>query len=157
MNIRHCVRILVLSVCAAQLVAPFASWAAQLYSYEDLAVGDAVKASGPNLTGEVTIRSGFSAASSIKIKKDKLGQKEQDDIGLLPGGGYTTTNGINDDGTTVGSANSANAVRAVVWTKTGGLLDLGTLPGDSAAEAFGINKDGAVVGYSSGPAGTRAF
>jgi probable HAF family extracellular repeat protein len=156
MRIRYCLgilSILVLSVCASQVVAPLAAGAAQSYTIQDIGVGDAVKASGPNLSGQMTVRRGFSAARSSRNGPGELAEE----IGLLPGGGHTTTNGINDLGETVGSANSDNSVRAVLWNKNGGLRDLGTLPGDNAAEAFGTNNRGDVVGYSSGPADTRAF
>jgi probable HAF family extracellular repeat protein len=186
MRIRHCLSILVLGMWVLQLLDPPTPGAAQFYSIQDVNVGDAVKAVGPNLTNQSAVRSGFVDAKSFRSTPDATsgattgltGGTTNDDLGLLPGGDHFTANGINDDGDVVGSTNISfgsrpcrpnipggppsgncpiSAVRAVIATKTGGLQDLGTLPGDAASEAFGINKPGAVVGYSSGPAGTRAF
>ena len=156
-------------------------WAAQSYTIEDISKDDTVKAVGPNLSGQTATRAGFVSANSYlstPASTTKTAKVKQDSLGLLPGGEQLTANGINDDGTVVGSANATSGsrpcypavaglapapicpvstVHAVIWTPTGGLVDLGTLPGDTASEAFGINNQGAVVGYSSGPQGARGF
>lgn len=74
----------------------------------------------------------------------------------LPGTDASVAHAMNDDTTVVGSANTARAMRAFLWTRREGVQDLGTLPGDSGSEAFGINSQQEVVGYSSGPTGIEA-
>jgi probable HAF family extracellular repeat protein len=151
----------------------YQSDATQSYSIQDLGVDDAIKASGPNNSGQAAVRTGLGSARSSRITPgaawaatpgltldataSAMAKPTADSLGLLPGGAFTTANAINDPGTVVGSANAKTAVRPVIWTRTAALQDLGALPGDNAGEAFGINNPGAVVGYSGGPEGTRAF
>ena len=78
-------------------------------------------------------------------------------LGVLPGGNYSTACDINDLDEVAGTSASAAGDRAVLWTKTGNVRDLGTLPGDTSSEATAINNNGDVVGYSKGPRGMRAF
>ncbi|WP_158272503.1 autotransporter domain-containing protein [Pseudomonas sp. GV071] len=68
------------------------------------------------------------------------------DVGTL-GGAVSGASGVSDNGNAVvGYAyNSANEVRAFLWTKAGNMQDLGTLPGDAGAWANGISGDGQVV------------
>src|SRR5262249_60900257 len=46
---------------------------------------------------------------------------------------------------------------AVLWPRSGGIVDLKTLDGDVLSLAFGINAKVQVVGQSIGAAGSRAF
>jgi probable HAF family extracellular repeat protein len=79
------------------------------------------------------------------------------DLGVLPGGEYSTASDINDTDDVVGTSGSATGERAVLWRNTGEMIDLGTLPGDISSEATGINNNGTVIGYSKGLYGMRAF
>ena len=83
-----------------------------------------------------------------------LGVRE---LGVLPGGSYSSAYDLNDSDQVAGMSSSSNGERAVLWTKEGMVFDLGTLPGDWASEAVAINNSGEVVGSSKGPRGTRAF
>ena len=184
MRLRHCLSIFVLGVWVSPLVAPSALWAAQSHTAQDLNIEDAIKGVGPNVSGQVAVRSGFVSAKSSRKTPGEIAEnisvEVQEGMGqaLLPGSDQFTVNGINDAGDVVGSANvrfgsrqcrpnipeappsgicPMSAVHAVIWTKLGGLRDLGTLPGDTSSEAYAINNSGAVVGYSSGVQGTRAF
>ena len=74
----------------------------------------------------------------------------------FPGTDSSSAHAINDQTTVIGSSNTANSIRAFIWTRKDGVQDLGTLPGDSGSEAFGINRHDEVVGYSSGPGGIEA-
>ena len=143
------------------LLFPRQAQPAQSYTIQDLGVNDAIDAAGPNLSGQVIARVGFSTARSLRITPSAAtggaSGVSPDSLGLLSGGNHTSANALNDAGTVVASANGRNSVRAAIWSKTGGLQDLGALPGDSGSEAFGINNAGAVVGYSGGPQGIRAF
>ena len=78
-------------------------------------------------------------------------------LGVLPGGNYSSACDINDVDEVAGTSASAAGERAVLWTKTGNVRDLGTLPGDTSSEASAINNNGDVVGYSKGPRGIHAF
>jgi probable HAF family extracellular repeat protein len=164
---------LILGLFALHILA-YQSDAAPSYTIQDLGVDDAMKASGPNLSGQSAVRLGSSRtvgssritpgaewAATPGLAQDEtaraLASATADSLGLLSGGDHTTANAINDSGTVVGSANGKTSVRPVIWTKTGGLQDLGTLPGDNAGEAFGVNNSGIVVGYSGGPQGISAF
>jgi probable HAF family extracellular repeat protein len=77
-------------------------------------------------------------------------------LGTLPGGDYSAASKGNSRGQVVGSSNTADALRAFIWTDKGGMQDLGSLPGDSSSEALDINESGQVIGYSSGPDGMHA-
>jgi probable HAF family extracellular repeat protein len=141
------------------------SEAAQSYTIQELGVGDALGAAGPNLSGQVVVRSGFGIARSSLITPNAVAgatsgeasNVTSNSLGFLPRGNHTTANAVNDSGTVVASSNGPTSVRPVLWTRTSALQDLGTLPGDNAGEAFGINNAGAVVGFSGGPQGIRAF
>ena len=78
-------------------------------------------------------------------------------LGVLPGGNYSSASDINDLDEVAGTSGSAAGERAVLWTTNGNMRDLGTLPGDTSSEASAINNNGDVVGYSKGPRGMRAF
>jgi len=70
---------------------------------------------------------------------------------------YSEATAINNRDESVGTFNTNNTMRAVIWSSTGVMKELGTLPGDTSSRAFGINDQGKVVGLSSGPRGVRSF
>lgn len=149
--------IFVVGVWVCQLLVSTAAWGAPSYTVQEISVADAVKATGPNLSGTVAVRTGFVIGRSFRATPDVAAGTVVEDVGVLPGGDHMTTHAINDAGAMVGSANARNSVRAVLGTRNRALTDLGTLAGDTASEAFGINNSGSIVGYSSGPTGSRAF
>jgi probable HAF family extracellular repeat protein len=76
------------------------------------------------------------------------------DLGGLGGNGGRAE-GVNTAGDVVGGMrNSSGALRAFLWTPTGGLTDLGTL-GGPAALAQTINDRGDVAGWATLPSGAR--
>lgn len=68
------------------------------------------------------------------------------DLGILPGGKYSTALSINRSGTVVGWADIDNIIHAVLW-EGGVIKDLGLL-NSNATKANDINNRGTVVGYS---------
>ena len=69
-------------------------------------------------------------------------------LGDLPGGQrFSSANAINEAGQIVGQSDSADGVRAILWTK-GIMIDLGVLPGTSESAALDINGLAQVVGES---------
>ena len=74
------------------------------------------------------------------------------DLGVLPGGTYSSATGINDSGQVVGYGDTTDSPngRAFLYDATG-MHDLGVLSGGSASSATGINHSGQVVGYSNIP------
>jgi probable HAF family extracellular repeat protein len=83
------------------------------------------------------------------------------DLGLLPGGTFSSAYGINDGGVIVGEADVAGgAITAVAWrvsaagVKTAGPVNLGVITnGDVASVAFDVDNKGRVVGESQTAAG----
>jgi probable HAF family extracellular repeat protein len=72
-----------------------------------------------------------------------------EDLGVLPGGSWSSAYAINDEGRIVGyGLNGSGLFRAFVSDPRLGLLELGTL-GGSSSYAFGINGAGQIVGHSS--------
>src|SRR5438067_7368402 len=96
------------------LILPYQSDAGQSYIIEDLGVDDAMKASGPNLSGQAAVRLESGTLGSSRINPGALPVLTADSLGRLPGGDHTTANAINDPGTVVGSANGRTAVRPVI-------------------------------------------
>jgi probable HAF family extracellular repeat protein len=82
---------------------------------------------------------------------------QRQNLGVLPGGEYSSAFGINDAGQVAGASNTGNAIVPFIWKPTSGLQTIPLLQGDKCGQAFGINKNGHVTGYSSGPNGARAF
>lgn len=71
------------------------------------------------------------------------------DLGVLPGGDWSSASAINDAGAVVGDANVVNGdFRGFIWTEQSGLTQLGTFGGRNS-HATAINRDGVVVGYAS--------
>jgi probable HAF family extracellular repeat protein len=70
------------------------------------------------------------------------------DLGILPGGKYSTALDINQSGQVVGWADTSNKMQHAVLWEGGVIKDLGLLQ-DNATQALKINNRGTVVGYSS--------
>ncbi len=71
------------------------------------------------------------------------------DLGVLPGGNWSSAYGVNNAGTVVGYGNIGNGLfRGFVWTASGGLEELGTFGGNNSY-ATAINGSGEVVGHAS--------
>ena len=71
------------------------------------------------------------------------------DLGLLPGGTYSFSTSINNQGKVVGEADtSTGEFHAFLWDSVGGMQDLGTLAGRTFSSANDINNLGQVVGSS---------
>jgi len=78
-------------------------------------------------------------------------------LGVFPGGDYSSAIAINDAGEVAGVSNTGTAILPFVWSDKGGLQRVPLLAGDNCGEAVGINKYGHVAYYSSGPSGCRAL
>ena len=71
------------------------------------------------------------------------------DLGVLPGGNWSASYGINNAGTVVGYGNIGNGMfRGFVWTACGGMEELGTFGGNNSYSTA-INGSGEVVGHAS--------
>jgi probable HAF family extracellular repeat protein len=71
------------------------------------------------------------------------------DLGVLPGGNWSSAYGINNSGTVVGYSSLASGnFGAFVWTPQSGMQQLGTFGGPDSY-ATGINNNGEVIGYAS--------
>lgn len=132
MTIRHSLPALVLGML---LLESPPLWSAQLYVAEDLNVPDAVKAVGPNLTGDAAVRSGFTATRSNLAGKGKAPER----IGIA-GGGTAATNA-----TPNAAASAAASARVAVGANSNG----------DEITAYGINDSGLVVGSSNISSGSR--
>jgi probable HAF family extracellular repeat protein len=72
-----------------------------------------------------------------------------EDLGVLPGGSWSSAYAINDSGQIIGyGLNGSGSFRAFVSSPGLRLIELGTL-GGSSSYAFGINDAGEIVGHSS--------
>lgn len=134
MRIRYDLTVFILGICVLQLLMPQAPWAAESYTIQELGVVDAIRAAGPNRSGQVAVRSGFVSATSRRITpgdppdhdeilaSDDLsanGLNESDEVvgsairgrvdrrGIFAVDDYISANGINDPGDVVGSANTS--------------------------------------------------
>lgn len=134
MRIRRYLNALILGMSVLQLLMPQAPWAAQSYTIQELGVVDAIRAAGPNLSGQVAVRSGFVSAKSRRITPGDTPDHDEilatadlsansiNELGEMVGsaiGGrvnrrgifavddYISANGINDSGDVVGSANTS--------------------------------------------------
>src|ERR1017187_3557474 len=72
-------------------------------------------------------------------------------LGHLPGGTYSSPNGISAYGSViVGSGSSSSGNQAFRWTAGTGMVGLGYLPGGNSSSASGVSADGSVIGGTSG-------
>jgi probable HAF family extracellular repeat protein len=76
------------------------------------------------------------------------------DLGTLPGGDFSISQGINDRGQVTGYGAVGSQSNPFLWTAALGIQDLGTLSGDPGCWAAGINNSGEVVGGCATPDGT---
>ena len=70
------------------------------------------------------------------------------DLGVLPGGDYSSAFAINSAGAVAGTSNTNDTMHAFSWTSATGLKDLGTLAGTNSSQAFAINDQGQIAGSS---------
>lgn len=71
------------------------------------------------------------------------------DLGVLPGGNWSSASGINQSGTVVGDSSVGGGhFRGFVWTSQSGMVQLGTFGGLNS-HATGINSRGEVIGFAS--------
>ncbi len=148
------IRGILLTISCLLVLAPPAA-AASAYTVEELGELDeglTFVIRRLNRAGEVT---GGSLASG-RDRGHVLSRGKREDIGVLPGGDFSVSMGINDLGEVAGASNTATGMRAFFWARKGNIRALGTLPGHSSSEAFDINANGDMVGYSSGRSGMRA-
>jgi probable HAF family extracellular repeat protein len=68
------------------------------------------------------------------------------DLGVLPGGNYSTANAVNSFGEIAGTADTSESVDLAVLFHHGNIVTLGSLPGSIGSEATGINNWGDVTG-----------
>lgn len=70
------------------------------------------------------------------------------DLGVLPGGDYSSAFAINSAGEVAGTSNTGTTMHAFRWTAATGLTDLGTLAGTNSGQAFAMNDQGQIAGSS---------
>jgi uncharacterized membrane protein len=69
------------------------------------------------------------------------------DLGVLPGGDFSISQGINDRGQVTRYAAVGSQSNPFLWTAALGIRDLGTLSGDPGCWAAGINQSGQIAAY----------
>jgi probable HAF family extracellular repeat protein len=105
-------------------------------------------------------RGRFSAAHAVVWESGSNTPTRLPDLG---GVAWNTPTTINHHGDIAGFSdppgdqNGGLIAHAVLWPRTGGIVDLKTLDGDAISLAFGINDKLQVVGQSIGAAGSRAI
>lgn len=73
------------------------------------------------------------------------------DLGVLPGGTTSRSQGMNSLGHVVGMSTSSNGQRAFYWSNESGMVDLGNRPGGAGScWGWGINNNEQVCGEASG-------
>src|SRR5262249_22362631 len=140
-------------VLATLFIRPSSS--ATTYLVVDVATidqGSSVVVRGPNVAGDA-VGGGRVAGARRGLLFTRGGLQE---ISGLSGSDYTTVFGINHVGDTVGSSNTADALRAFRNTRAGAIGELPPLAGDTASVAFAVNKRGEAVGFTSGQGGEQA-
>jgi probable HAF family extracellular repeat protein len=71
------------------------------------------------------------------------------DLGVLPGGDWSSASGINNSGTVVGDSSLASGnFRGFVWTPQSGMMELGTFGGLNS-HATGVNNSDEAIGFAS--------
>lgn len=150
-------RVLILG-CLFLLLGVLAS--AQTYKITDLGVlpGDTSSLSSwVNSVGQVVGCSDTSSGSAFPCQGTNTGHaflwtsaSGLQDLGTLPGGTFSTADGINDSGQAVGwsTTNGQNVPHGFRWTQAQGMTDLGTLSGGTYSYAIAITKNGVICGYS---------
>jgi len=114
----------------------------------DLGCGESF-AGAINDKGRVAGSCGANSQSETAFLRTPAGGMQ--DLGALPGGGFSQANGINGADEVVGTSNYGNVpfgLHAFLWTRERGMADLGTLPGGTFSLGNAINESGRVVGYS---------
>jgi probable HAF family extracellular repeat protein len=93
---------------------------------------------------------GLAMGSTDGVNADPLrGGPSMLDLGILPGGTFSSATGINEHGTIIGTANTATrATHAVRWDHTRQITDLGTFADFPDSVAHAINAHGVIVGYA---------
>lgn len=112
------------------------------FSGQASAINDSGVAAGWYQTNSASLAVSWNAAHQLT------------ELGTLPGLSSSLANDINQEGTIVGFAHSADFLvsRAFIWRSDTGMLPLPDLGGD-ASLAQAINADGAAVGWSFDAAG----
>jgi probable HAF family extracellular repeat protein len=118
------------------------------------------------LGGYVGLARGASADGSVVVGMARFGwyylafrwqNGVMQDLGTLPGGGWSEAYAVSANGAVVvgWSENNARRRRAFRW-ENGVMQDLGTLPGGGPSEAYAVSANGAVVvGMAENAAGQR--
>lgn len=139
-------RLLALGFCLLLLVAPnVKAVSAAQYTIVDLGSlgGTRNLPQSINDKGQVV---GVSFLASNSVNHAFLWNGCMQDLGVLPGGVYSSASGINSGGQIVGISGSPSGYHGCVWQSTT-LTDLPSASFPySSAEALGINSSGQVVG-----------
>lgn len=150
MRIRRYLSALILGTSVIQLLMSQAPWAAQSYTIQELRVKDAIRAAGPNRTGEVAVRSGFVDATSYRITPG--GSPDRDEVLDIDD---IKANALNESDEVVGSATDRMAEDAVGSAVGGRVNRRGIFAVDDYINANGINDSGDVVGSANTSFGSR--
>jgi probable HAF family extracellular repeat protein len=78
-------------------------------------------------------------------------ERGTENIGVLPGGGFSTAYGVNNREEVVGQSSTADSQHAFLWTREEGMIDLNSRlrnapPGFAVTIATQINEHGAILG-----------
>jgi probable HAF family extracellular repeat protein len=82
------------------------------------------------------------------------------DLGTLPGGSFSSAQGINASGHVTGTANSANGdTHPFLWTQNAGMVDIAVtaVPSGESLQGFWINSTDQIVGSPGGGVAQQAF
>lgn len=150
MRIRYDLIVFILGLSVLQLLIPQAPSAAQSYTIQELGVVDAIRAAGPNRSGQVAVRSGFVSATSRRITPSEPPERDE-----ILASGNLSANSMNDSGDVVGSVNGRRAGDEVGSANGRRVNRLGIFPVDDYISANGINDSGDVVGSANTSFGSR--